>query len=169
MDLSKYVRAIVDFPKKGILFRDITPLLQNPKAFRESINQLAGFIKKKPDYILCAESRGFIFGSALAYKLGCGLVIARKPGKLPYKTYRQVFSLEYGQDAFEIHRDAFKKKSTVVILDDLLATGGTAQAMIKLVKKFSCKVQSIIFVIELEALKGRNKLKGYKVHSLIKY
>jgi len=169
MELKKYIRDIPDFPQKGILFRDITPLLQNPEAFKETINQLSQLLRKKPDYIVCAESRGFIFGSALAYKLGCGLVIARKPGKLPYKTYRESFSLEYGKDAFEIHKDALPKNSNVVILDDLLATGGTAKALIKLVKKFSCKIQHILFVVELLPLKGRAKLKGYDVQSLIKY
>jgi adenine phosphoribosyltransferase len=170
MKLHKHIRSIPDFPKKGILFRDITTLLNNNKAFKASINDLAKALKnKKIDYIVAAESRGFIFGGALAYKLGCGFVPVRKPGKLPYKIHRHTYSLEYGKDSLEIHQDAFPKGSKVLVLDDLLATGGTALALIKLVKKLKGKIAAVLFLIELTALKGKNKLKGYPVYSLIKF
>lgn len=170
MKLHKHIRSIPDFPKKGILFRDITTLLNNSKAFKSSINELAKALKnKKIDYIVAAESRGFIFGGALAYKLGCGFVPVRKPGKLPYKTHRHTYSLEYGKDSLEIHRDAFPRGAKVLVLDDLLATGGTALALIKLVKKLKGKIAAVLFLIELTALKGKNKLKGYPVYSLIKF
>lgn len=168
--LQKSIRSIPDFPKKGILFRDITTLLNNAAAFKTAINELAKFFKtKKIEYILAAESRGFIFGSVLAYKLGCGFVPVRKPGKLPAPTHRYVYSLEYGSDALEIHRDAFPGGSRVLILDDLLATGGTALAIIELAKKLNAKIVAVAFLIELSDLKGRDKLKGYPVFSLIKY
>ena len=170
MKLAQCIRAIPDFPKKGILFRDITTLLNNKKAFKQAINDLAKKLKnKKIDYIIAAESRGFIFGGALAYKLNCGFVPVRKPGKLPYKTYRHTYSLEYGKDALEIHRDAFAPKSRVLVLDDLLATGGTALAMAKLTEKLKAKVVGILFLIELAALDGRKKLKQYPIYTLIKY
>ncbi|HIE36491.1 MAG TPA: adenine phosphoribosyltransferase [Candidatus Omnitrophica bacterium] len=170
MKLEKYIRSIPDFPKKGILFRDITTLLNNSKAFKESINQLAKLLKgKKINYIVCAESRGFIFGGALAYKLGCGFVPVRKRGKLPYKTYHYTYSLEYAKDTLEIHRDAFPPDSKVLILDDLLATGGTARALANLVKKLKGDIVGIAFLIELVNLKGREKLKKYSVYSLIKF
>ncbi len=170
MNLEKYIRSIPDFPRKGILFRDITTLLNNPKAFKAAVNMLSGRLKnKKVDVIAAAESRGFIFGSALAYKLGCGFVPVRKPGKLPYETYTAEYSLEYGTDSLEIHSDAFKKGSSVVILDDLLATGGTARAMVKLVKKLKGRVTAVLFLIELTFLNGRKNLKNLPVDSLIKY
>lgn len=170
MKLHKHIRSIPDFPKKGILFKDITTLLNNKKAFRASINELTKVLKKKKiDYIVAAESRGFIFGGALAYKLGCGFVPVRKPGKLPFKTHRHTYSLEYGTDSLEIHRDAFPKGAKVLVLDDLLATGGTALALIKLVKKLKGKISAVLFLIELTDLKGKKKLKGYPVYSLIKF
>ena len=170
MKLHKHIRNIPDFPKKGILFRDITTLLNNPKAFKASINSLAKILKnKKIDYIVAAESRGFIFGGALACKLNCGFVPVRKPGKLPYKTHKHTYTLEYGKDSLEIHQDAFPKGARVLVLDDLLATGGTALALIKLVKKLKGKISAVLFLIELTALKGKNKLKGYPVYSLIKF
>jgi adenine phosphoribosyltransferase len=170
MKLEKYIRNIPDFPKKGILFRDITTLLNNKKAFKASINNLAKILKDKQiDYILAAESRGFIFASALSYKLGCGFVPVRKPGKLPYKTHRYTYSLEYGQDSLEIHQDAFPAHSKVLILDDLLATGGTAVALANLAKKLEGDIVAIVFLIELAELKGREKLKEYPVYSLIKF
>ena len=170
MRLEKTIRAIPDFPKKGILFRDITTLLNNPRAFETSIEELAKAIKgKKVDVIVAAESRGFIFGGALAYKLGCAFVPVRKPGKLPYKTHKATYSLEYGTDSLEIHRDAFKKGAHVLVLDDLLATGGTAKAITDLVKKMGAKITAVLFLIELTALKGRKKLKNLPVRSLIKY
>lgn len=170
MKLEDYIRNIPDFPKKGILFRDITTLLNNKTGFKKAINEMAKTLKnKKIDYIIAAESRGFIFGGALACKLNCGFVPVRKPGKLPFKTYRATYSLEYGKDSLEIHRDAFPKNSKVLILDDLLATGGTALAMANLVKKLKGKVAAIAFLIELTALNGRKKLKNYPVYSIIKY
>jgi len=170
MSLEKFIRDIPDFPKQGILFRDITTLLNNPTAFKKVINEMAKMLKgKKIDYIVAAESRGFIFGGALAYKLGCGFVPVRKPGKLPYKTYKASYALEYGEDSLEIHQDAVKPGSNVLVLDDLLATGGTALAMATLVKKLKAKVSGIAFLIELTALKGKAKLKNYPVYSLIKY
>lgn len=170
MSLSEYIRTIPDFPKKGILFRDITTLLNNKKAFKQAIDELARVLKgKKIDYIVAAESRGFIFGGALAYQLGCGFVPVRKPDKLPAKTYRHTYALEYGEDSLEIHQDAFPEGSQVLILDDLLAIGGTAQAMVSLVKKLNAEIVAIVFLIELTDLKGRDKLKGYPVYSLIKF
>ena len=170
MKLKNHIRAIPDFPKKGILFRDITTLLNDKKAFKKSIDDLAKVFKsKKIDYIVAAESRGFIFGGVLAYKLGCGFVPVRKPGKLPYKTFRYTYSLEYGKDSLEMHRDAFKKGARVLVLDDLLATGGTAAALVNLVKKLNAKVVGVAFLVELTALSGRNKLKKYPIYSLIKY
>ena len=170
MNLSRCIRDIPDFPKKGIIFKDITTLLSNKKAFRKSIDGLAKLLKgKKIDYIVAAESRGFIFGGALAYKLGCGFVPIRKPGKLPYKTYRQTYSLEYGKDSLEIHKDAFPANSHILVLDDLLATGGTAIALVRLVKKLKGKVVAIAVLIELAFLFGRKKLKGYPIYSLIEY
>ncbi|MBP7088352.1 MAG: adenine phosphoribosyltransferase [Candidatus Omnitrophica bacterium] len=170
MRLEQYIRSIPDFPKKGILFRDITTLLNNKKAFRFTINELARILKnKKIEYILAAESRGFIFGGALAYKLNCGFVPVRKPGKLPFKTYFHTYSLEYGKDSLEIHQDAFPKGARILILDDLLATGGTALALINLAKKLEAKVVAVTFLIELVALQGAKKLKGYPLYSLIKF
>lgn len=170
MKLAEYIRDIPDFPKKGILFRDITPLLKNKKAFKKAVNDMARALGgRKIDYIVSAEARGFIFGPTLAYHLNCGFVPIRKPGKLPGKTYCHTYSLEYGKDSLEIHRDAFPPSSKVLVLDDLLATGGTALASAKLVEKLKGKVEAIIFLIELTFLKGRNKLKKYPVYSLIKY
>jgi len=170
MNLKRYIRNIPDFPKKGILFRDITPLLNNKNAFKATVDELAKLLKgKKIDYIVAAEARGFIFGAALSYKLNCGFVPVRKPNKLPYKTYSYTYELEYGKDTLEIHQDAIKPKSNVLILDDLLATGGTALSIINLVKNFNAKIAGIIFVIELTDLKGKEKLKDYPVYSLIKF
>ncbi|HDN86141.1 MAG: adenine phosphoribosyltransferase [Candidatus Omnitrophota bacterium] len=170
MDLKNLIRTIPDFPKKGILFRDITTLLNNKRAFKITINRLASLFKdKKIDYIVCAEARGFILGGALAYKLGCGFIPVRKPGKLPYKSYKVSYKLEYGKDSFCIHRDAFPKGAKVLIVDDLLATGGTSHAIVRLVKKLKGEIVGIAFLIELLSLKGRKKLKSYPVYSLIKF
>jgi len=170
MQLENTIRLIPDFPKKGIQFRDITTLLNDKKAFRKAINSLAKRLKDKEiDYIVAAEARGFIFGSALAYKLNCGFVPVRKPGKLPHKSFRHTYSLEYGEDSLEIHQDAFPKNSKVVILDDLLATGGTTLALIKLVEKLKAKIIDIVFLVELCELKGRDKFKKHPMFSLIKY
>ncbi len=170
MDLKSYIRSISDFPHKGILFRDITTLLNNKKAFKGAIDSLAKFFKDKEiDYIVAPESRGFILGGALAYKLKCGFIPVRKPGKLPSKTYQYTYELEYGKDSLEIHCDAFPSHSKVLILDDLLATGGTALALIKLVKKLKGEIVGLAFLIELKELKGRKKLRKYPVFSLIEF
>ncbi|MFH1772344.1 MAG: adenine phosphoribosyltransferase [Candidatus Omnitrophota bacterium] len=170
MKLDNCIRVIPDFPKKGILFRDITTLLNDTKSFKKAVNSLANQAKnKKIDYIMAAESRGFIFAGALSYKLNCGFIPVRKPGKLPAKTYSYSYSLEYGNDTLEVHRDACKPESSILILDDLLATGGTAFAMAQLVKKLGAKIAGITFLIELSALEGRKKLKNYPVFSVIKY
>jgi adenine phosphoribosyltransferase len=167
-DINSCIRTIPDFPKKGIMFKDITPLLQDPRAFRYCIHQvLSHYIGKKIDVVVCAESRGFIFGSVLAYELWASFVPLRKPGKLPYKTYRQEFDTEYSKDAFEIHVDGLSKGQNVLIVDDLLATGGTAKASVDLVERMGGNVVGIAFIIELSFLKGRDKLKGYDVLSLI--
>lgn len=168
--LEEYIRNIPDFPKKGILFRDITTLLSNPEAFRCSVDQIVSVYQNKDiDYVVAAESRGFILAGPLSYKLNAGFVPVRKPGKLPAQTYSQTYQLEYGTDSLEIHRDAFSPNSKILIHDDLLATGGTVEAMVELVKKLKGKIVGISFLIELEALGGREKLKSYPVHSLIKF
>ena len=170
MKLEKYIRDVPDFPKKGILFKDITTLISDKNALAKVINDMAKLLKgKNIDYIVAAESRGFIFGGALACKLKCGFIPVRKPGKLPSKTYSHTYSLEYGKDSLEIHCGAFPPASKILVLDDLLATGGTALALVKLVEKLKGKVAAIIFLIELSFLKGRTKLKKYPVYSLIKY
>lgn len=169
-DLKKFIRDIPDFPKKGIIFKDITPLIGDQKAFKKVIDTLARKYKgQKIDKILCVESRGFIFASALAYKLGIGIIPVRKPGKLPYQTIKETYDLEYGKDTLEMHIDASKKGARILILDDLLATGGTVKACTELVKKIGAKVIGIGFAIELEFLHGRDKLKNYDVFSVIKF
>ncbi|MDO8537787.1 MAG: adenine phosphoribosyltransferase [archaeon] len=170
MDLSSKIRTVPDFPKKGIMFRDITTLLLDPAALKTAIDKMENYLKTKDfDLIVAAESRGFIFGSILANKMGKGFVPVRKPGKLPAKTIRQEFKTEYSTDAFEMHEDAIKKGNRVVIVDDLVATGGTPNAIIKLVEKLGGKVVCICVLIELSFLHPREKLKGYEVFSLIKY
>jgi adenine phosphoribosyltransferase len=167
--LKEAIRDIPDFPKKGIIFKDITTLLRDGDKFRMAVDQIAeGFKSKKIDAIVSVEARGFIFGSAIAYKLGVGMVPVRKKGKLPHRTHSVSYELEYGTDTLEIHQDAFKKGARVLIVDDLLATGGTTAAVIKLVEKAGGQVTGLAFLIELTALKGRDKLKGYPVISLIK-
>ena len=168
--LKAKVRNIPDFPKKGILFRDITPLLKDAKSLREIIARLAKSLKgEKIGTVVGIESRGFIFGTALATKLGVGFVPIRKKGKLPWKTQNIPCTLEYGEEILEIHQDAVKRGEKVVIVDDLLATGWTAAAAAKLVEAIGGKVTKLAFVIELEFLKGREKLKDHDVFSLIKY
>ena len=170
VNLAQAIRNVPDFPKKGILFRDITTLINNKQAYHQAIDDLARILKGvEIDYIVAAEARGFIFGGALAYKLRCGFVPVRKPAKLPAKTYRYTYNLEYGKDSLEIHRDALDCGSNVLVLDDLLATGGTALAMVNLLKKFKVKISAIAFIIELTQLGGRKKLKRYPLYSLIKY
>jgi adenine phosphoribosyltransferase len=169
-DLKKMIREVPDFPKKGILFYDITTLLKDKKGFRKTIDALTDQIRPmKPDAVLGIEARGFIFAPALAYNLGAGFVPVRKPNKLPAAAERISYELEYGMDTLEMHKDAVKPGMQVVIADDLLATGGTALATIRLVEKLGGKVAAISFVIELEALKGRERLKGYDIVSLLRY
>lgn len=168
--LKAKVRNIPDFPKKGILFRDITPLLKDAKALREIIARLARSLKgKKIGCVVGIESRGFIFGTALATKLGVGFVPIRKKGKLPWKTKQIACTLEYGKEILEIHQDAVKRGEKVVIVDDLLATGGTAEAAASLVESVGGKVAKLAFVIELVGLNGREKLKKHDVFSLLQY
>ena len=170
VDLAAKIRDIPDFPKRGIVFKDIMPLLADPEALHETVEQLAEFAEpRKPDVVLGAEARGFILGAALAYRLGCGFVAARKPGKLPWRTISAKYALEYGFDALELHADAIADGARVLIHDDLLATGGTAKAKIDLVEQLGGTVVGLAFVIELEFLSGREKLEGYDVCSLIKY
>jgi len=168
--ISKKIRSIPDFPKKGILFRDITPLLQDATSFKEAIELLADHYQDgKVDLVVSAEARGFILGAGVAYRLGVGFVPVRKPGKLPYKVKRATYELEYGEDSLEIHKDGVKKDDRVLVFDDLLATGGTARAICQLVEELGGKIMGVCFLIELTSLKGREKLKGYDIFSLIKY
>jgi len=169
-DYSRYVRNIPDFPKKGILFRDITPILLDPRLFSQIVNEFVRRLKgKKVDKIVAIESRGFIFGGVIANRLKVGLAIVRKPGKLPYETIKETYQLEYGKDSLEIHKDAIKKGERIVIFDDVLATGGTAKATGNLVKRLGGKVVEYDFLIELTPLKGKDKLKGTQVFSLIEF
>jgi adenine phosphoribosyltransferase len=170
VDLASKIRDIPDFPKRGIVFKDIMPLLADAEALHETVERLGAFAEpRKPDVVLGAEARGFILGAALAYRLGCGFVAARKPGKLPWRTISAKYALEYGFDALELHADALSQGARVLIHDDLLATGGTARAKIDLVEQLGGTVVGLAFVIELEFLKGREKLAGYDVFSLIQY
>ena len=170
IDLSSKIRDIPDFPKRGIVFKDIMPLLADAEALHETVERLAEFAEpREPDVVLGAEARGFILGAALAYRLGCGFVPARKPGKLPWRTISAKYALEYGFDALELHADAIAQGSRVLIHDDLLATGSTARAKIDLVEQLGGTVVGLAFVIELEFLNGREKLGGYDVFSLIQY
>jgi len=170
MNLEIIIRDVPDFPKKGIVFKDITTLLQNGDAFRLALNRMMKkYLDTKIDKVVGIEARGFIFGGVLAYKLGCGFVPARKPGKLPYRAIREEYTLEYGTNALEIHDDSIAAGDRVLIVDDLLATGGTALAAAKLAEKLGGKVAGIEFLIELGFLHGRDKLAKYPVHSLITY
>ena len=168
--LENSIRNIPDFPKPGILFRDVTTLIQNKSAFKKSIDLLAKKYKgKKIDKVVGVEARGFIFGAALAHKLGSGFVPVREKGKLPYKTISATYELEYGTDTLEIHKDAITRGEKVLIIDDLLATGGTVNAVVELVKQLQGKIIGIGFIIELVDLHGRDKLKDYPLYSLIKF
>jgi adenine phosphoribosyltransferase len=169
-DLEARIRDIPDFPKRGIVFKDIMPLLADPESLRDTVERLAEFAEpRKPDLILGAEARRFILGAALAYRLGCGFVAARKPGKLPWRTISAKYALEYGFDALELHADAIKPGARVLVHDDLLATGGTARAKVDLVEQLGGTVVGLAFVIELQFLDGREKLAGYDVFSLVQY
>jgi len=168
--LRARVRDVPDFPKDGIVFKDLMPLIADPTAFGRTIDLLAGWARPRaPDVILGAEARGFIFGGALAYALGCGFVPARKPGKLPWRTVAATYELEYGTDTIEVHADAIVEGSRVIVLDDVLATGGTAQAKVGLVEQMGGTVVGALFVIELTFLDGRERLAGTDVHALISY
>jgi len=168
--LKKFIRNIPDFPKPGILFRDITPLLSNPGAFRETVAALRNrYEGKRIDKVVAIESRGFVFASPVAYELGAGFIPLRKPGKLPSETISESYALEYGEAALEIHRDAIRPGDRVLILDDLLATGGTAAAAVSLVKKLGGEVVEVCFVIELKPLRGRDRLDGTPIFSLLTY
>lgn len=170
VELQSYIRDIPDFPKRGIVFKDIMPLLADREALHETVEQLAAFAEpRKPDVVLGAEARGFILGAALAYRLDAGFVAARKPGKLPWRTISAKYALEYGFDALELHADAITSGARVLIHDDLLATGGTARAKVDLVEQLGGTVVGLAFVIELEFLNGREKLADYDICSLIQY
>lgn len=159
MNFSNYIRDIPDFPKKGILYKDITTLLGDQSAYTEIVNQLFNRHKNNSiDKVVGIESRGFIFGASLATRLGCAFVPIRKPNKLPYKVYSKEYDLEYGTDTLEIHIDAIKKKDRVVLIDDVLATGGTASAAIDLLERFDCSLIECLFIIEIVTLKGFSKI-----------
>jgi len=170
IDLERCIRTIPDFPKPGILFRDVTTLLLDKAAFKRSVDLLCEEFKgKKIDKIAAIEARGFTFGAAMAYKMGAGLVLIRKKGKLPHKTVSVSYDLEYGADTLEVHADAIKRGERVLIVDDLLATGGTVCAVVKLVKRLGGKIAGIAFLVELPDLRGKRKLKGQRVVSLVKF
>jgi adenine phosphoribosyltransferase len=170
LNLKRYIRDIPDFPTKGILFRDITPLLQNGPVFRQAIKVLASrHYGALPDAVVAIESRGLIVGSALAYELGVGVVPVRKKGKLPHETYSATYTLEYGQDTLEIHRDALAPGARVLLVDDLLATGGTMEATIALIEQCGGRIVELAFLIELTALQGRARLAPHPIISLIQY
>lgn len=171
MDLKEKLRHVIGFPKEGIDFIDITTVLQDSEALKQCIDQMNEKISRMGDFdfIVGPESRGFIFGAPLAYITGKGFVPIRKKGKLPYKTIKVTYDLEYGTDTLEMHEDAIKPGQSVIIVDDLLATGGTTESNIKLVEKLGGKVAGIVFFIELEFLNGRDRLKGYNVESLVKF
>lgn len=168
VDLELLLRDVPDFPKPGIVFKDIMPLIADREAFQHAVDSLAEFAEPlKPALVVSAESRGFIVGGALAYRLGCGFAPARKPGKLPWDTVRAEYELEYGMDALELHRDALSHSAAVLVHDDLLATGGTARATIDLVERLGGLVVGAAFIVELDFLDGRSALEGYEVHSLV--
>ncbi len=170
MDLKSHIRNVKDFPKPGIMFRDITTLLKNPEAFDYTLEQLLEFAKaKKINKVVGIESRGFIFGSVLAHKLNCGFIPVRKPGKLPAEKVSISYSLEYGEDTLEIHKDAIQKGDRVLVHDDLLATGGTMNAVCRLIEKLGGEIVQVSFIVELSFLNGREKLKSYDVRSIVNY
>ena len=170
MNLEDKIRDVPDFPEPGIVFKDIMPLLADPATLHETVDLLAEWIEpRKPDVIIGAEARGFILGAALAYKLGCGFVAARRPGKLPWKTVSATYALEYGENALELHADAITPGARVLVHDDLLATGGTAAAICDLVEQLGGEIVGLAFVIELTFLEGRKLLEKRDVFSLITY
>ena len=169
-ELKNLIRDIPDFPKEGIIFKDITTLLKQKDAYKKSVDLLAKKFKKEGiEYVIGVEARGFIFGSAIAYKLGAGFIPVRKKGKLPHKTKKVTYELEYGTDELEIHEDALAHNSRVLIVDDLLATGGTIKAVCDLVEEQGAQIAGVAFLVELGFLKGKSKLKNLPVYSVIKY
>ena len=169
LDLKRHIRDVPDFPKPGVVFKDITPLLADAAAYRAAIDALVAPYRGRADMVLGIESRGFIVGAAAAYALGTGIAVVRKPGKLPYRTHKASYDLEYGTDALEIHHDAIGEGHRVLLVDDLLATGGTAGAAIELVERCGGQVVACAFLIELGFLGGRARLARHEVHALIAY
>ena len=170
MDLKAHIRNVKDFPKSGIMFRDITTLLKNPEAYTYTLEQLLDFAKdKKINKVVGIESRGFIFGSVLAHKLNCGFIPVRKPGKLPAEKVSISYSLEYGEDRLEMHKDAIEPGDKVLVHDDLLATGGTMNAVCQLIEQLGGEIVQVSFIVELSFLNGRDKLKPYDVRSIVNY
>lgn len=169
-DLKKAIRSIPDFPKKGIVFRDITTLLANPDAFGKTLDLMETYCReRRPNKIVAIESRGFVFGGALANRLGISLVMVRKQGKLPGETIAQEYELEYGTDKIEIHSDSIQQGDSIIIIDDLVATGGTLEATCKLVEKAGGKISGISVLVDLAFMPWREKLKGYDIQALVKY
>jgi adenine phosphoribosyltransferase len=170
VDLRSRIRDVPDFPRPGIVFRDIMPLLADRDALHEAVEQLAAYAEPRgPDVVLGAEARGFILGAALAYRLGCGFVAARKPGKLPWRTVSAGYALEYGTDSLEVQEDALSAGARVLVHDDVLATGGTARAKVELVERLGGTVVGLAFLAELAFLGGRRQLEGYDIVSLVTY
>ncbi len=170
MNLKDYIRDVPDFPKEGIIFKDITPMWKDGKAFAASIDEIAAkYVDEQIDLVVGIDARGFIVGAPVAYKLGVGFIPVRKPGKLPYKTTSISYSLEYGTDTVEIHEDAISPGQRILIVDDLLATGGTTAAVAGLVEKLGGVIVGIEFLVNLTFLNGKDKLKGYNISSLIEY
>ena len=170
VDLKSKIRDVPDFPKPGVVFKDIMPLLADPEALSEAVDRIAEWAApQKPDVVLGAEARGYITGGALACKLGCGFVPARKPGKLPWRTVAVKYALEYGFDQLEVHADSIRAGQRVLVHDDVLATGGTARATVELVEQLGGEVVGLPFIIELAFLNGRERLEGYDIFSLIEY
>ncbi|MFL5933238.1 MAG: adenine phosphoribosyltransferase [Gaiellaceae bacterium] len=169
-DLKARIRDVPDFPEPGIVFKDIMPLLADPGSLHQVTDLIANWAEpRKPDVILGAEARGFILGATVAYKLGCGFVAARRPGKLPWKTVSATYALEYGENSLELHADAIANGQRVLVHDDVLATGGTARAICNLAEQLGGEIVGVAFVIELDFLEGRKQLEGHDVHSLIRY
>jgi adenine phosphoribosyltransferase len=170
LDLRDRIRDVPDFPTEGVVFKDLMPLVSDAAYFSEAIRQLAEWARPRtPDFVLGAEARGFIFGAPLAYELGAGFIAARKPGKLPRETVEATYALEYGTDSLHVHSDALPAGARVIVLDDVLATGGTASAKVELVEDLKGVVAGVLFVIELTFLGGRERLAGHDVHSLVQY
>ncbi len=170
MNLDDFITDVPDFPEEGVVFKDITPLLGNPEAYRESIDKMIEIAGESGgEKIAAVESRGFLFGSTMAYDMNIGHILVRKPGKLPREVERVTYELEYGEDTLEIHTDAVKQGEKIILVDDLLATGGTIEASIELIEKVGGEIAAVIFLIELEFLNGRDRISEYPVHSLLKY